>query len=98
MTQSATIKVAPKAWVQITNAPVTNIRVNNQGAFAVHLKATADATVPTDLQGSQELGAGATLTADLNLSDLFPQFAGVGVRVWAYNPEDTTFDLSVCHA
>ncbi|SOC23592.1 hypothetical protein [Rhodobacter maris] len=97
MSQSATINATPGVWTQLTSKPVTNIRVNNQSGFWVHLKATPDETAPTDMQGSQLLPGFLAIAANISLEDIFPQFPQA-VHVWAYNPQDTSVLLSVCHA
>lgn len=82
--------------VLLSDGAVAAARVHNPGGAAVTLQATATSTAPTSRAGGVTLPAGATLAADLPLSNLF---SGVGAGpyfLWAFSDMPTS--LSVSHA
>lgn len=93
MAQNTTIAVTSRTWVQLTDANVTSITFQVQGASYALIKGTTDATAPTVFAGAIRYNPG---QGELNafLSDLFPGISAI--RVWAYAPEAT--QIMVSHA
>ena len=94
-----TLSVSPKQFTPATSAMVIALRLQNLSPHgSVFLQVTATNTIPTDLRGAVELGAGQTLATDLPLYQLFPGMlahsAGGYVWVWANNGAT----ISVSHA
>lgn len=94
MAQNTTITVPARTWTQLTDADITAITFQNIGSSHVLIKATTDATAPTNFSGAIRYNPGQG-ERNVALSDLFPGLAGRD-RVWAY-AEDAT-PVVVSHA
>lgn len=97
MARNDTIDLTPDTWVQLTNANVSNIRIQNRSEYNIELAATAGTTAPTSVTRDLQLAAGDTLAADLSLAELWPGVSGAN-RVWALAPNTgQVITVSVSH-
>lgn len=96
MPQNTNITVPANTWTQLTDADVTSITFQHVGKPGADLlvKATTDATAPTDATGAlfYPYGMGERNVA---LSDLFPGISSRD-RLWAFSSSGTT--VMVSHA
>jgi hypothetical protein len=94
MPLNTTVTVPKWAWVELTNADVTEITFVNEGGSPMAVKGTTG-SAPTDLTGSitYRSGEGERLVA---MADLFPGITGAD-RLWAYGIVDVTYSM-VSHA
>jgi hypothetical protein len=81
-------------WVQLTEADVASLTIQNRGNDSIFVKATVGASAPTSTAGALEYPPN---EGDVNvvLADLFPGISG-GNRLWAYSFADCA--VSVSHA
>jgi hypothetical protein len=82
MAQNTTIAIPAATWTQLTDADVASITFQNVGSNHVVIKATTDATAPTDFVGGFRYNPGQG-ERNVLLADLFPGIAGAD-RVWCY--------------
>jgi len=78
-----TITLVPGDWTMLPANDVSAISLQNQGGWAVELKATAGTTAPTTRDGARHIRPYAGVAADLTLSQIWPGVSGAN-RVWAY--------------
>jgi len=83
----------PANWVELTEANVANVTIQNVGYSSVFVQATTG-SAPTTTAGSIEY-PGAAKETNVGLSDLFPGVIGAN-RLWAYAPAST--EVFVSHA
>lgn len=95
MARNETLSLPAGLWVELTNADITEIRVQNTGPFFLDLMATVGPVEPNVTSGALRLGPGHTLAADLALSQLWPGVVGAN-RVFARSESGTS--VSVSHA
>lgn len=93
MAQHDTIQLSRTAWTQLTNADVTELRVQNITGAAVYIQATATATPPSADDGSLVLEGYSAIAPDLTLDQLFPGVTSPA-RVWGKGSSS----VSVSHA
>lgn len=93
MAQNTTVTVTAGSWTQLTDADVTSITFQNVSGYHMLVKATADATAPTSLDGAARYNPGQG-ERNVSLSDLFPGISGV--RLWALSNE--AVEVLVSHA
>lgn len=84
------------SWTLITASDVTALRAQVVGGGAVLLMATAGAVPPESDGGALRLDSGQAISADMELSAMFPGVAGAS-RVYA-KAEGQRAILSVSHA
>lgn len=94
MAQNTTTTLTAGAWTQLTDADVTNITFQNISGYHMLVKATTDATTPTDASGSIRYNPGQG-ERNVAMTDLFPGLTGAD-RVWAYS--DQAIEVFVSHA
>lgn len=95
MARNDNVSIPAGVWTQLTNADVTEIRVQNRSGYTVELMATADTTQPTNSEGAIVMPPNGLLAADITLAQLWPGVSGA-VRVWAKCTQAA--DLGVSHA
>lgn len=94
MPQNTTVTLTARQWTQLTDADVTLITFQNTGAYHILIKATTDATAPTDANGSLRYNPGQG-ERNVALADLFPGISGAD-RLFAFC--DAGVDVMVSHA
>lgn len=95
MPSNTTINLPAGIWTQITAGDVTALRVQNQGCYAVSLKATVGDVAPTNSAGSLTLQPYAAISADYALSSIWPGVPGAN-RIYALSV--LAGSVSVSHA
>lgn len=94
MAQNTSITLTAKDWTQLTDADITSITFQNIGGYHMLVKATTDATKPTDAAGSIRYNPGQG-ERNVAMTDLFPGLSGAD-RLWAY--ADQPVSVFVSHA
>ena len=79
-------------WIELTEADVTNITIQNLGTASIFVQATTG-SAPTTTAGSIEY-PGAAKETNVGISELFPGVIGAD-RLWAYSLTST--DVFVSH-
>lgn len=92
MPGNATVTLTGSDWVELTDANVTNIRIQNQSANPVHIQATTGAA-PANAGGSILIPAYETLPPDLTLAQLWPGVSGAD-RIWALGVGDVSYSFA----
>ena len=94
MPRNATITLPAKEWVELTNADVTAIRVQNLTGNPVRLVATGTSE-PSDDTGHIRLNGGEIIAANGTIAALWPG-ESTATRIWAIC--DFHGRVSVSHA
>jgi hypothetical protein len=93
---NATISIPAKTWTALNSTDVTAIRIQNWGKSPAYIMATTGAA-PTanDISGSIMLQPGVIITADIEITAMFPGVTGAD-RFFAYSLK--AIELSISHA
>ena len=95
MARNVNLAIPANTWVELSNADVTEMRVQNLRLADVLLQASVGSVEPADNNGCIVLPAGSIWTPELTVAEIWPGLAGAN-RVWAFSSTDTV--LSVSHA
>jgi len=92
MAQNTSTTLTAKDWTQLTDADITSITFQNTGGYHMLVKATTDATKPTDFSGAIRYNPGQG-ERNVAMTDLFPGLSGAD-RLWAYSDQAVTVMVS----
>ncbi|MCF8483826.1 MAG: hypothetical protein K9G71_01345 [Rhodobacteraceae bacterium] len=94
-----TLNILPKTFIAATSVAVTALRLQNISPhYHVFLQMTLTNNQPENLEGALLFSAGATLTSDLSLHNLFPAIVGEGGAGFLWLWADEGGIVSVSHA
>lgn len=101
MAQNTDLVMTEGEWTLLTNADVTNVRIQNlnheRSGNVILLQATSDTSAPADppvgALGAVRLMPGSVFPPDVTVADMWPGVSGAD-RVWAWGAGK----VSVSHA
>lgn len=82
MPRHVTLSSLAAGWTQATDADVTAIRIQHNGAFQIQVQRGSNSE-PASLAGAITVNPGQIVPADVLIADMWPGVSGSRVWIWS---------------